>query len=63
MLLGRCEHGPCHSTKQTVVVGNEREVDFDALLYRRISQPLGNAVALRFVRDLLANLGQIALTK
>jgi hypothetical protein len=62
VLLGRFENGQFHIAEQAVVVVNEREIDFDALLHRRIGKPLGDAVAVRLVGNLLANLGQVVLT-
>jgi hypothetical protein len=44
-----------------VVVVNQCKVDVDALLHRGLRKPLRDAVAVGFVGDLLANLGEVIL--
>ena len=43
-------------------MANEGEVHFDALLDSGVRKAFGNAVAVGFVSDLLADLRQIVLT-
>src|SRR5215510_1189395 len=61
MLLGRLEASQCHVPKQAIVVVKQREADFNTLLYGGIGTPLGHAVAMRLIGDLLPQVGPIIL--
>jgi hypothetical protein len=60
--LGRIETGQFRVTKQVIVVANRSQGNFDALLYCRIRQPFGDAVAVGFIGKLLPDLSQRVLT-
>jgi hypothetical protein len=61
VLLGRGEDGQLHVAPPLVVVANQREVDGDALVHRGIGTPLGDAVAVGLIGNLLAKRGQVVL--
>ena len=52
----------CHITVQPVVVGKQRQVVFHALVPGGIGTPLGDAVAVRLVGDLLPDLREVLRT-
>jgi hypothetical protein len=47
--------------QQPIIVVNQRKIDFDAFLYRGIREPLGDSLAVGFLRNLFADLGQVIL--
>ena len=61
-LLGRRDTRQRQSPQQIILVPNQGQVDFDALLDGGLRKPLGDAVTVGFGGDLLANLGQMVLT-
>ena len=61
MVLGGCDDAEFDVTQQFIIVGDEREIDFDTFLHCRISKTLGDPVTVGFVGDLFANGGQVIL--
>jgi hypothetical protein len=62
MVLGGCDEAECDVTQQRIVVGDEGEIDCNALWYRWRSEALGNPVAVGFLGDFFADGRQIVLT-
>jgi hypothetical protein len=61
MVLGRVDDGAFDITKSRIVVGDERQIDFDTLLHRRVGKALGNTLTVGLVGDLFANGWQVIL--
>jgi hypothetical protein len=61
MLFGRGDNGQFQVPQQLVIIVNQGEVDLDAFLDGGIGKPLGDPSAIRLVRDLFADLGQVVL--
>jgi hypothetical protein len=61
VLLGAPDDGEFQVGEELVVIGNQAQVDLDALLHSGISKTLGNAIAIGLVSDLLPNFGQVIL--
>ncbi len=55
MVLGGCDDGECDLATQRIVGGDEREINFDALVHRRIGKALGDPISVGFVGDLFAD--------
>jgi len=61
VLLGGLHDSQLEVGEESVVRGDQNQVDFDSLLYRGIVAALGHASTVGFVGDLFANRGQIVL--
>jgi len=62
VLLCRFDNVSFHIAEEMVVVPDQREVDFHALLDGRIGKALGDADTIGFVGELFPDLGQVILT-
>ena len=62
MVLGGVDDGAFDVAKQRVIVGDERQINFDTLVHRRIGKAFGDAVAVGLVGKLFANRWQVVLT-
>ncbi len=60
-MLGGFDDGEFNVAQQLIVVGDEREIHFDALLHRRIGKALGDPVSVGFVGDLFADGREVIL--
>jgi hypothetical protein len=63
MLLGGWHDSQLEVGEESVVIGDQRQVDFDSLLDRGIVKALGHASTVGFVGDLFANRGHVAAEK
>jgi hypothetical protein len=61
MRLGRPHEIPLEVSQQAVISVDQCEVQVDALLDGRLRKAFGHAIAVRFVGQLLADLGQVIL--
>jgi hypothetical protein len=61
VLLGGVQDGEVQILEQLVIIGDERQVDCNGLLYCGIVTALGNAVTLGCGGDLLAHRGEVVL--
>src|SRR5467141_4486789 len=59
MVLGGFDDAEFDVAKQSIVVADESEINFNTFLDRRISKTLGDSVTVGFVGDLFANGGQV----
>ena len=62
MVRGRFDEAEFDVAPQSILEAAEGEIDFNTFLDCRISKTLGDPVAVGFVGDLLADLGQVVLT-
>ena len=61
VVLGGCDEASSRSREELVIIGDERQVDFDTFLYRGIGKALGHALTVGLVGDLFADRGQSVL--
>jgi hypothetical protein len=61
MRFGRARNIEVHLAKHLVVVINERHIDFNRFADTGIREMVGHVFAVLFVRQPLADLGQIVL--
>ena len=59
VLLGSFDNVPIHIPEEMVVGADQRELHLHAFLHRRIGVPLGDAVSIRLVNELLPNFRQV----
>src|SRR5207245_8979684 len=57
MVLGGCDDGAFDGTQEFIIVGEEREIDFEAFLHRWIGEALGDPVAVGLGVELWAEGG------
>jgi hypothetical protein len=57
MLLGHSDNGPLQVPEQSIIVPNQGQVGFDALLHGGLKTPLRHTVTVGFGGELLADLG------
>ena len=61
MVLGGFDDGEFDVAQQRIVVGDEREIHFDALLHRRIGKAFSDSFTIGFVGDLFADGREVLL--
>jgi hypothetical protein len=59
VLLSGWQNSKLHVTQQRIVRGDERQVALDGLLHGRVVTALSDTLPVRFVSDLLADVGQV----
>jgi hypothetical protein len=61
MVFGRLDNREFSVAQQLIVLGDQGQVDCDALVYGGLSNAFGHAIPVRFGGDLRADLGEVVL--